>query len=125
MLGLIYEALILLAILMAAALPVSLLTQNLPHAMARHLLQLALVAICGWLYTRQWMDGQTLPMKTWKMRLVTTQGMPLSARQAWLRYAALLGSVALLGLGYVWALLDRDRQFLHDRLAGTRLVSLP
>jgi hypothetical protein len=22
----------------------------------------------------------------------------------------------------VWALFDRDRQFLHDRLAGTRLV---
>jgi uncharacterized RDD family membrane protein YckC len=24
-----------------------------------------------------------------------------------------------------WALFDRERQFLHDRLAGTRLVSVP
>jgi uncharacterized RDD family membrane protein YckC len=23
------------------------------------------------------------------------------------------------------ALLDKDRQFLHDRLAGTRLIALP
>jgi len=34
---------------------------------------------------------------------------------------AVLGSAAL-GLGFLWALLDRDRQFLHDRLAGTALV---
>jgi hypothetical protein len=27
------------------------------------------------------------------------------------------------GISIVWALLDRDRQFLHDRLAGTRLVN--
>ncbi len=27
-----------------------------------------------------------------------------------------------LGLGFLWAFLDRDGQFLHDRLARTRLV---
>ena len=27
-------------------------------------------------------------------------------------------------LGIAWALIDPDRQFLHDRLAGTRLVRL-
>jgi uncharacterized RDD family membrane protein YckC len=27
-----------------------------------------------------------------------------------------------LGAGFVWAWIDRDRQFLHDRLAGTRIV---
>jgi uncharacterized RDD family membrane protein YckC len=26
------------------------------------------------------------------------------------------------GSGVMWAFLDRDRQFLHDRLAGTRIV---
>jgi uncharacterized RDD family membrane protein YckC len=38
------------------------------------------------------------------------------------RNFAALVSVATLGLGYLWALVDRDRHFLHDRLAGTRLV---
>jgi uncharacterized RDD family membrane protein YckC len=28
-------------------------------------------------------------------------------------------------VGLLWALVDRDRQFLHDRLAGTRLVAVP
>ena len=40
------------------------------------------------------------------------------------------GEIAIaLAVGIVlWALtalLDKDRQFLHDRLAGTRLVQLP
>jgi uncharacterized RDD family membrane protein YckC len=33
------------------------------------------------------------------------------------RWAALL-----LAVNYAWALVDRDRTFLHDRLAGTTLV---
>jgi uncharacterized RDD family membrane protein YckC len=32
-----------------------------------------------------------------------------------------LGGLAA-GLGFAWALVDRDGQFLHDRLAGTALV---
>ncbi|MGH8852384.1 MAG: hypothetical protein ACREYD_15450, partial [Casimicrobiaceae bacterium] len=31
-------------------------------------------------------------------------------------------AAALLALNYAWALVDPDRQFLHDRLAGTRMV---
>jgi uncharacterized RDD family membrane protein YckC len=31
-------------------------------------------------------------------------------------------ALALLAVNYAWAFIDRDRRFLHDRLAGTRLV---
>jgi uncharacterized RDD family membrane protein YckC len=34
-------------------------------------------------------------------------------------------AVGALGVGLWWALFDRDRQFLHDRLAGTRIILLP
>ena len=122
--SLIYEALILAAVLLAATLPVLLLTRDLPQTLARHILQAWLLLICGWFYARQWAGkGQTLPMKTWRIRVVNQQGSSLTVKQAWLRYAAALGSLALLGLGFVWAIFDRDRQFLHDRLAGTRLIS--
>ena len=40
------------------------------------------------------------------------------------RFLFALVSIALCGLGWAWAVLDRDRQFLHDRIAGTRLVEL-
>ena len=120
---LIYEVLILAAVLLAATLPIVLLTRGLPHALARHILQVWLILICGWFYTRQWAEkGQTLPMKTWKIKVVSQHGTVLNLKLAWLRYVAALGSVALLGLGFVWAFIDRDRQFLHDRLVGTRLI---
>jgi uncharacterized RDD family membrane protein YckC len=31
------------------------------------------------------------------------------------------GAIAF-GAGFTWAFFDRDRQFLHDRIAGTRIV---
>lgn len=66
--------------------------------------------------------GQTLPMKTWKLQLLSEDGRPLRPLQALLRYLAAWPSL-LTGLGVLWALIDRDRQFLHDRIAGTRIVS--
>ncbi|MEP6655735.1 MAG: RDD family protein [Betaproteobacteria bacterium] len=85
---------------------------------------------------------RTLAMKTWGIGLVRRDGTALDRRTALLRYlAAWLGPLAALAtyfalvktgfgayalaplfLNYVWALLDADRQFLHDRLAGTRMV---
>lgn len=32
------------------------------------------------------------------------------------------GASRFLLAGFAWALVDHDRQFLHDRLAGTRIV---
>jgi uncharacterized RDD family membrane protein YckC len=37
---------------------------------------------------------------------------------------AVLGFCAV-GIGFLWALVDRDRQFLHDRLAGTAIIEGP
>lgn len=66
--------------------------------------------------------GQTLAMKTWHLRLLTRDGLPVRPAQALLRYLLCWPSFALGGVGLFWALFDHDRQFLHDRLAGTRLV---
>lgn len=81
-------------------------------------------------------------MKTWRLQLRTSAGFAPSPRTAAVRflacgigpivslaaYAALqpqgLGRLALplLAVNYAWALVDRDRLFLQDRLAGTRLI---
>jgi uncharacterized RDD family membrane protein YckC len=64
-----------------------------------------------WCWTR---GGQTLAMRAWKIRLVD-----VTPRKALLRF---LLAFFLLPWSVLWALFDRDRQFLHDRLAGTRLI---
>lgn len=122
-LSLVYETLLLVAVLFAGALPFLLLAQEADAALARLLLQLYLLALCGVYFIWQWLHGgQTLPMKTWRIRLVTRDGAPLTLRRAVCRYLLALAGLALLGTGFLWAFIDRDRQFLHDRLAGTKLV---
>ena len=69
--------------------------------------------------------GQTLAMQTWRLKLVdATSGVEMSPRQAALRYVLAWPSV-LTGIGLLWALVDSDRQFLHDRLSGSRIVLMP
>ena len=112
----------------------------------RHLLQLQLVVLLAgyfiWCWSR---GGQTLAMKAWHIRLIapgyasvpprlalvrfvyatfTVGGFMLAVAAAFARHNIWLSfaSLAVCGIGLGWALVDRDRQFLHDRLAGTRLV---
>ena len=97
------------------------------------------VAMLGAYFVACWSGGRrTLPMKTWRMRLVDPAGGPLGVGRAIARYAvAWIGPLAAIGLyaathsrlaavafalPYAWALVDPDRRFLHDRAAGTRLV---
>ena len=84
---------------------------------ARHLLQLFILVVFAAYFLWCWLrGGQTLAMKAWRIRLVG-----VTPRKAIVRFllAALLFPVTIL-----WALVDKDRQFLHDRLAGTRLVKV-
>ncbi|MEJ5211686.1 MAG: RDD family protein [Burkholderiales bacterium] len=120
--SMVYESLLLLAVLFAAALVYILLRNpQAPGGMVFFRLYLALV-IAGyflWFWTH---GGQTLAMKTWRLRLVAADGTPVRARQAALRLLLATLGIAAFGIGLLWALWDPDRQFLHDRLAGTRLV---
>lgn len=146
--AMIYEALLLFAILFFAGLLFLAATGDRIDLAPRVLFQIYLAAVVGWYFVFCWCrGGQTLPMKTWKIRLVSKDGRPLSIGHAAIRYllalatlgvsaAAIagltrhpdtpLGWIALLpGLVAVgWAAFDRDRQFLYDRLAGTRIIKI-
>lgn len=121
-----YESLLLLGVLSVAfVLPHLLLGVIWKVATPGFLLWLhifvVLLAYFGWLWKR---NGQTLAMQTWKIRLVSAKGAAPSTRQIILRYLLAWPSLLLCGLGILWALFDRDRQFLHDRLSGTRLIKV-
>jgi uncharacterized RDD family membrane protein YckC len=111
----------------------------------RHLLQAFLIAVFASYFLWCWLrGGQTLAMKAWRIRVAAPGHDRLPPRLALLRFVyatVLLGalvaaitaafvhrnpwlafaSLAVSGAGVGWALVDRDAQFLHDRLAGTRL----
>jgi len=45
-------------------------------------------------------------------------------RHAMVRYVVAVAGTVCAGLGFAWALWDRERQFLHDRVAGTRIITI-
>ncbi len=81
-----------------------------------------LFAFFGWCWTH---GGQTLGMRAWRLRVVRADGTAMGWPDACRRYAVswLVLTPALLGLW--WALFDRDRMTLQDRLSGTRTVLMP
>ncbi|MDR2677887.1 MAG: RDD family protein [Zoogloeaceae bacterium] len=83
-----------------------------------HVLLLVML-YCVWFWTH---GGQTPAQKTWKFRVVDVSGRPLRPLQAVFRYLAAWFTLGLCGIGILWALFDPDRQFLHDRIVGSRLV---
>jgi uncharacterized RDD family membrane protein YckC len=118
-----YEALLLTAILFIGTWVFLFFAQSLNDALARPMLQVWLLGMSGVYLVYCWTHGgQTLPMKTWRIRLVTQGGGAVPMRTAIKRYLFALVSLGACGLGFAWAWVDPDQQFLHDRLAATRLV---
>jgi uncharacterized RDD family membrane protein YckC len=118
-----YDLLLLVALVFIATWPFLAFFGDSTHGWRRHVLQAWVVIVVGayfvWFWTH---SGQTLPMKTWNIRVVAADGGRVGIPRAIHRYLIALLGLAALGLGFVWALFDRDRQFLHDRLARTALV---
>ena len=146
--AMLYEFFLLFAVEMLAVLMYLLITGNRQEPLYQHGLKLCLFLVTGAYFTWSWTNtGHTLAMKTWRIKVVRPGHARLPWRAAVARYLlawgwfapALIvcavfeiharGQIAIaLAVGIVaWsltALLDKERQFLHDRLAGTRLVSL-
>ena len=118
-----YEALLAFAIVFLAGIAFYGAAEGRLAGEMRLLFQLYLFLVLGIYFIACWSrGGRTLAMQTWKMRVVRRDGGSIGAARAALRYALAWVSLAAFGAGFLWACVDSDRQFLHDRLAGTRIV---
>jgi len=120
--AMIYESFLLLALLFIADYLFLALTHNSSSPLLKALLQAYLLLMMAAYFSWSWLRGQTLAMKTWRIRVVSREGTSLTMKQALLRFVLALILVPAFGISLIWALFDRDKQFLHDRLADTRLV---
>ncbi len=116
------------------------------HPQLKSGLQAISFFVLGIYFTWFWHRGQTLAMKTWRIQIVDQSSQRVTRKTAFKRYIASwlwfmppiaatapfhlpVAEVVLLTLGWIvtWALLSRfhpQRQFLHDALMGTRLISV-
>lgn len=121
-----YESLVIFSILLIGFLLPQIALSGFHFELSPKLLWLHVLLLLLVYFAWCWLNGgQTLPMKTWKLRIISAEGTTLRPLQAVLRYLAAWPSILLLGIGIFWALFDKDGQFLHDRIAGTRIVSAP
>ncbi|HEY2336811.1 MAG TPA: RDD family protein [Burkholderiales bacterium] len=113
-----YEALLLFAVAFFAAWLFFFASggRDATHGWTRYVLQVFILVVFAAYFLWCWLrGGQTLAMKAWRIRLAD-----VTPAKAILRFLYGLMLVPT-GIAIVWAFFDRDRQFLHDRLAGTRL----
>jgi uncharacterized RDD family membrane protein YckC len=143
----VYEGVLLFGVLMIAAYLFSTLTQQRHALLGRHALQAFLFVVLAIYFVWFWSHGgQTVAMKAWHIRLVDREGAPVSQARAlaryllcWLWFLPALGALWLADLHgggataglmiagvVVYAALARmhpQRQFWHDAVCGTRLVT--
>lgn len=72
-----------------------------------------------WFWTH---GGQTLGMRAWRIMLFSNDGHSATMKQALVRYIVAVVSLAALGLGFLWILVDPQKRAWHDIASGTRLV---
>ncbi len=121
--ALLYDSLVLAALWMLATTPLIAITGGEAIQQGALWFRLYLMVIAAGFFCWFWTHGgQTLGMRAWRAKLETHDGQAVSWSKAGIRFLAALLSIAPVGLGYLWALVDRDRLTWHDRISGTRVV---
>jgi uncharacterized RDD family membrane protein YckC len=148
LISMVYELLLAFAVLFLPFLIFEIVSGASHTPVAEHMRQMLAFLVLGAYFIHQWVrEGQTLAMRTWRIKVVMPGHAHVPPKIAALRYLLSWGWVLpalvvdyafgltrwqalnAIGVGILaWALtafFSKDRQFLHDRLAGTRLVQLP
>ena len=69
--------------------------------------------------------GQTLGQMVFNIKVVKKDGSELTYVDCAVRYVGYIISGALVGLGYLWMIIDKENQCLHDRMANTIVINCP
>jgi uncharacterized RDD family membrane protein YckC len=139
-----YEGMLLFAVTFIAGYLFSTLSQTRYALDNRHGLQAFVFLVLAIYFTWFWHKGQTLAMKTWRIRVVDSHGKSLTQKQAFIRYLfswvwflpplCIAGFFSYSGLDSllmlaawvaVWVLLTQFQEqghFWHDIWADTRLI---
>jgi len=120
-----YDWLLVLGLMMLLSVPfVALLDDAIQPG--NNLYRFGLLLVATIFFSGFWSHGgQTLGMKAWRLQLITTDGAPVSYRQALARFMYACVSALPAGLGFWWQLWDPDHRSWHDRWSDTTIILLP
>ncbi|MCY3795060.1 MAG: RDD family protein [Gammaproteobacteria bacterium] len=116
-----YDALLILAIWMITLLVMVVANGGEPvlGAPVQTLLFLEAFTFFAYFWTRA---GQTAGMRAWRLRLESNDGGRVSLHQVTLRFAVALIAFGAFGIGYFWALIDRQGRTWPDIASNSRVM---
>jgi uncharacterized RDD family membrane protein YckC len=121
-----YDALLLLAIYMITGFIALMLTGGEAVPAGNPWFRLLLLLLALFYFCASWIrGGQTIGMKAWRIQVTRLDGSALDGPTAVLRFGAALLSWAVIGLGFLWVLIDPEKRAWHDRLSGTQMLITP
>ena len=122
--SILYDLLLLFAVLLIASLPWAI--SGIQHGQAGYIVyKIFVYALMPLYYIGFWVyGGQTLGMKTWRIRVVNLDGHAIGWYAALMRLVYAVLSTAIFGLGFIYAFFDKQSRTWHDILSKTRLVSV-
>jgi len=126
LMAMLYDGLLLLALLFLGTLPFVAARGGEPVEAGNLAYRLTMLGIAWAFFAGFWSySGRTLGMQSWGLCLVNAEGNKPGLVSSTARFFAAILSWLPLGLGYWWQLWDKQGLSWHDRLSGTRLVRVP
>ncbi len=117
-----YDSLLLFSVLFFVAA----LAYPITHGQVSFGYQIYLLAASFLYFAWQWIHGgQTLGMKAWRIQLVSSDGKPVTWQQTGWRFFIAIVSWLALGIGFLWAVFDKQQRAWHDWGSDTRIVLRP
>lgn len=124
--AMLYDGLLVVALLFLATIPFIAVQAGEPVAPGNPVYQLSIIVVTYCFFVGFWArKGRTLGMQSWGLQLEDANGTIPSLGACTIRFGAAILSWACGGLGFLWQLVDKDKLTWHDRLSGTRLVHYP
>lgn len=117
-----YDALLLLAFLLLAIALILPFNGGEAYTSSQFFVPFYILLISFIYYGGFWTNGgQTLGMKTWKVKIQTLDYQPITWSQAFKRFSFSFISWGFLGLGFLWKFIDKKQFTWHDHLSKTSL----
>jgi uncharacterized RDD family membrane protein YckC len=122
--SIIYDALLVLAILIVMSIPFFSFNVE-ENNLLKITMQVYFYFIIQYFFVWFWVNnGGTLGMKTWKIKIFCDDGEKISYKKAIIRFNIAIISILFFGLGFLISLFRKDKKCLHDIISKTSLSKL-
>ena len=120
-----YDSILLVAVLFFMSLPIIIPFEITTDHILYPLYIVYIYAIAFLFFAWSWTHGgQTLGLKTWKIKLVSVSGNQVTWKESFMRYIGSLLCWLSCGIGFLWCYTNKERLAWNDLISNTRLTAL-